>query len=183
MGTTIGSPFYMSPEQAQGLLTLDRRADVWAVNALMYEVLTGSLPFSGPTAPAILLGILSDDPVPPSRVVPGLSRMLDAAVARAFDKDPQHRTPTVGALADQLGLAFGLKGTHVDWARTTEGMLEGQVVVAEPTRDHDAAEGLLDHESTGKPSVPARARSSHGWWLLGLLVPLAIVLGYLVVRP
>ena len=52
LGTTIGSPFYMAPEQAQGLDTLDARADVWALAAIAYECLTGNVPFQGSTGPA-----------------------------------------------------------------------------------------------------------------------------------
>ena len=47
MGTTIGSPFYMAPEQAQGLETLDHRADVWSLAAIAYECLTGKVPVHG----------------------------------------------------------------------------------------------------------------------------------------
>src|SRR4029079_12038685 len=54
MGTTIGSPFYMSPEQAQALPELDHRADVWSMAAIAYECLTGTIPFKGNTGPAIL---------------------------------------------------------------------------------------------------------------------------------
>src|SRR5438093_12350503 len=49
VGTTIGSPFYMSPEQAQGLPDLDHRADVWSIAAIAYEALTGQVPFYGST--------------------------------------------------------------------------------------------------------------------------------------
>src|SRR5262249_35470306 len=68
MGTTIGSPFYMSPEQAQALPELDHRADVWSMAAIAYECVTGTVPFSGNNGPAILLAILSTDPTPPSDV-------------------------------------------------------------------------------------------------------------------
>ena len=51
LGTTIGSPFYMAPEQAQGLDTLDHRADVWALAAIAYECLTAHVPFSGKQRP------------------------------------------------------------------------------------------------------------------------------------
>ncbi|HET9929117.1 MAG TPA: serine/threonine-protein kinase, partial [Polyangiaceae bacterium] len=59
LGTTIGSPFYMAPEQAQGLDTLDHRADVWALAAITYECATGQVPFQGNNGPSILLEILT----------------------------------------------------------------------------------------------------------------------------
>src|SRR5579871_3627044 len=66
LGTTIGSPYYMSPEQAQGLDTLDARADVFALGALTYECVCGTVPFAGTNGPSILLAIMTKDPEPPS---------------------------------------------------------------------------------------------------------------------
>ncbi len=66
LGTTIGSPYYMAPEQAQGLETIDARADVFALAALTYECMTGEVPFSGTNGPSILLAILTKDPVAPT---------------------------------------------------------------------------------------------------------------------
>ena len=67
LGTTIGSPFYMAPEQAQGLDTLDQRADVWALAAITYECVCGHVPFKGNNGPSILLEILTKEPEPPSK--------------------------------------------------------------------------------------------------------------------
>ncbi len=126
MGTTIGSPYYMAPEQAQGLDTLDRRADVWALAAMLYECLTGQVPFKGSNGPSILLEILTKEPPPPSQletkypVPPELDRVL----AKALKKQASLRTPTVGALADAVGHACGLGGTHADWARQEQDELE-----------------------------------------------------------
>src|SRR5262249_49921110 len=66
LGTTIGSPAYMAPEQAQGLRSLDHRADVWSVAAIAYEALTGRVPFAGAHEREILNAILTKDPDPPS---------------------------------------------------------------------------------------------------------------------
>src|SRR6202012_5742438 len=66
LGTTIGSPYYMAPEQAQGLETLNARADVFSLAALAYECVTGEVPFMGTNGPSILLAILTKDPAPPS---------------------------------------------------------------------------------------------------------------------
>src|SRR5690606_32641370 len=64
MGTAIGSPFYMSPEQAQGLDSVDQRTDVWALSAITYEMLSGRVPFQGSNGAAILFEILTKPPPP-----------------------------------------------------------------------------------------------------------------------
>ncbi len=125
MGTTIGSPFYMSPEQAQGLRELDHRADVWSMAAIAYEALTGKVPFSGATAPAVLLAIMNSNAAPISEagkahdVPPTLNTVMDEALA----KSPDARTGSVGTFVDRFGAAFGLMGSHVQWARMSESEL------------------------------------------------------------
>jgi serine/threonine-protein kinase len=118
LGTTIGSPFYMAPEQAQGLRSLDHRADVWSVAAIAYEALTGSRPFRGADEREILGAILTKDPDPPSVAgkAQGVPPMLDEVFELALMKDPAPRIPTVAALADRVCAAYGLEGTHADWA-------------------------------------------------------------------
>lgn len=136
LGTTIGSPYYMAPEQAQGLETIDRRADVFALGALVYECITGEVPFSGNNGPSILLAILTKDPVPPTTkaaggkypVPPGLDEVLEEALA----KNPAIRTKSVGALADAVGHAYGLTGDHRVWAKTPQGELASQIAAALP---------------------------------------------------
>src|SRR6478609_5619923 len=90
MGTTIGSPYYMAPEQAQGLDTLDQRADVWALAAIAYECVTGRVPFQGNNGPSILLEILTKEAKPPSEVGAGQKHSvpptLDPVLAKAFKK-------------------------------------------------------------------------------------------------
>jgi serine/threonine-protein kinase len=126
MGTTIGSPYYMSPEQAQGLDTLDARADVWALAAISYEVLTQQVPFPGKNGTAILLAILTQEPIPASRAARDFKEAypipptVDAVLKEAFAKDPIMRVASVGLLADKLGHAFGLEGMHRDWAYADE---------------------------------------------------------------
>ncbi|MBM4363179.1 MAG: protein kinase, partial [Deltaproteobacteria bacterium] len=131
MGTTIGSPFYMSPEQAQGLDTLDHRADVWALAAIAYECLTGSVPFKGSNGPSILLEILTKEPRPPSAVAEGKPHPIppgvDRVIAAALKKMAALRTATVGEFADQFGQAYGLAGTHRDWALRPESELAAEI--------------------------------------------------------
>jgi len=131
LGTTIGSPFYMAPEQAQGLETLDHRADVWALAAIAYECITSHVPFSGSNGPSILLEILTKEPKPPSEAGKGqkypVPPTLDAVMAQAFKKMPALRTASVGALADAVAGAYGLEGSHKHWATVPEGEIAQKI--------------------------------------------------------
>jgi serine/threonine protein kinase len=142
MGTTIGSPYYMPPEQAQGLDSLDRRADVWALGAIAYECLTGEVPFKGVNGPSILLEILTKEPLPPSQLADSAKAEIpsgvDAAVLRALKKPVGLRTASAGQLADDVGHGYGLEGDHQRWALATEQEL-GQTIAAHLSALMDAS--------------------------------------------
>ncbi|MEZ4306623.1 MAG: serine/threonine-protein kinase [Polyangiaceae bacterium] len=90
-GEVMGSPHYMSPEQARADKGLDHRADLWAIGVILYRMVTGAFPFHGEGLAAILSRILVD-PVPPvATVAPDLPRSLDLFFARALAKDKEQR--------------------------------------------------------------------------------------------
>lgn len=126
MGTTIGSPYYMAPEQAQALDTLDHRADVWALGAIVYECITSKVPFPGVNGPQILLSILSKE-APQASLVEAtkydIPPTIDAVLEKTFKKAASLRYESVGALADAIGHAYGLSGDHNEWANTSESKL------------------------------------------------------------
>ncbi|MEO8902418.1 MAG: serine/threonine-protein kinase [Polyangiaceae bacterium] len=136
LGTTIGSPFYMAPEQAQGLDTLDQRADVWALAAIIYECVAGRVPFVGNNGPSILLEILTKEPKPPSEMGKGqkypVPPTLDRVMTHALKKNAALRIASTGALADAIGAAYGLTGNHLEWAKTSEAELTARVEAALP---------------------------------------------------
>jgi serine/threonine-protein kinase len=136
LGTTIGSPYYMAPEQAQGLDTIDPRADVFALAAVTYECMTGEVPFTGTNGPSILLAIMTKEPVPPSVKATGakypVPPTMDGVLEMALAKNPAIRTKTVGALADAVGRAYGLAGEHRQWAVTPQADLARQIAEALP---------------------------------------------------
>jgi tRNA A-37 threonylcarbamoyl transferase component Bud32 len=105
-GAIIGTPYYMSPEQIRGE-ALGPQSDVYALGAMMYAVLTGELVFDAPTPMGVLTKHLTEEPIPPSRRVPELSRGLEQIVLLALSKDPARRFPSVNvmqeALLDELG--------------------------------------------------------------------------------
>ncbi|WP_437300812.1 serine/threonine-protein kinase [Sorangium sp. So ce426] len=135
VGTTIGSPFYMSPEQAQGLLALDHRADVWSVAAIVFECVTGQVPFHAPTGPMILVAIMGSNPLPPSVAgkAYGAPASLDPVMEEAFMKSPEARLSSVGLLADRVGQAYGLAGSHRDWAHLPQKELAARIRAALPS--------------------------------------------------
>ncbi|KYF77104.1 protein kinase [Sorangium cellulosum] len=146
VGTTIGSPFYMSPEQAQGLLALDHRADVWSVAAIVFECVTGRVPFHASTGPMILVTIMGSNPLPPSEAgkAYGVPASLDPVMEKAFMKTPEARLSSVGLLADGVGHAYGLAGSHRDWAYMPQEELAARIRAALPAvlaRHQKAAEG------------------------------------------
>jgi serine/threonine-protein kinase len=131
LGTTIGSPYYMSPEQAQGLDTIDARADVFALGAVTYECVTGEVPFTGNNGPSILLSIMTKDPTPPSAKAASakypVPPALDDVIEEALAKNQNIRTKSVGTLADAVGGAYGLTGDHRAWAATPQADLARQI--------------------------------------------------------
>ncbi len=136
MGTTIGSPYYMAPEQAQGLETLDHRADVWAMAAITYECVTGQVPFKGINGPSILLEILTKEPMAPSQAGADqkfqVPPTLDRVMTYALKKQAALRIASMGALADAVGAAYGLEGNHLDWAHTTQSELGERIAAKMP---------------------------------------------------
>ncbi|UCG85885.1 MAG: protein kinase [Gemmatimonadota bacterium] len=106
VGMAVGTPGYMSPEQASGETNLDARSDLYALAVVGYEVLVGEQPFTGPNAQAVLAAHLTEEAAPVSERRPGVPAQLDAAIARALAKAPAERFQTAAAFRDALRLSI-----------------------------------------------------------------------------
>ena len=105
-GIAVGTVAYMSPEQSDGLQPIDARSDVYALACVTYEMLTGEVPFSGPTAHAILARRLTQEP-PSARIVrPSISEALDTTIHRALALVPADRHESIEAFRAALRAAF-----------------------------------------------------------------------------
>ncbi|HLA42205.1 MAG TPA: protein kinase, partial [Aggregatilineales bacterium] len=102
-GTIIGTPAYLSPEQAQGF-PLDYRTDIYTTGVVLYELLTGLLPFDADDITSILIQQVKKPPTPPSQVLgKALPASLENAILRALEKKPENRFQTAAEMAGALG--------------------------------------------------------------------------------
>ncbi len=117
-GMVVGTPAYMSPEQAMGQTGVDGRTDIYAVGVMLYEMVSGEPPFTGASGPAILARSLTERPKPLAA-----APALDATVARALAKEPADRFSTAQALAAALDDAHAKAGNGASIGRRRRPLL------------------------------------------------------------
>lgn len=101
-GTVMGTPYYMSPEQASGSRDADHRSDLYAVGVMLYEAVVGRVPFDAPTFNQLLFQIVLSDPPPPQELVPELDPGFASLIAKAMARDGEHRFQTATELSEAL---------------------------------------------------------------------------------
>jgi serine/threonine-protein kinase len=195
-GSIMGTAQYLSPEQAQGH-TVSGRSDLYAVGIILYELLTGSVPFDGETAVAIAFKQVSAEPRPPSELQPTVSPALDAVVLRALAKDPARRFADADefiAALQQARAALPISaGTAFAGAIAGTALATGESYAAPPGAGPGApapfpesgalllppADGRDDEN--GRPPEDADRRRRWLLWGSGLLLVAAlVVLGLLL---
>jgi beta-lactam-binding protein with PASTA domain/predicted Ser/Thr protein kinase len=184
-GSIVGTAQYLSPEQARGG-AVDQRSDIYSVGIVLYELLTGKLPFTGETPLEIAMKHLSEVPKPPSSVRPEVPDDLDMIVLRALAKDPEDRFQTAEEMERELARVAGGSGVTAETAEAATAVLSGagladtaptmisrRPVVAPRTEGYE--QRYYDYEE------PRRRRRPIWPWLLAiLLLAGALVGGYYV---
>ena len=195
-GSIMGTAQYLSPEQAQGH-TVSGRSDLYAVGIILYELLTGSVPFDGETAVAIAFKQVSAEPRAPSEHQPGVPPALDAVVLRALAKDPAQRFADADefiAALQQARASLGISaGTAFAGAIAGTALAAGEPYAAPPGAGPGAAapfpeSGVLllppadrRGDENGRPPEDGDGRRRWLLWGSGLLLVAAlVVLGLLV---
>ena len=104
-GSVMGTPHYLSPEQAQGF-EVTAVSDLYSIGVILYEALTGRVPFEGESAVAVAMKQVSQTPQRPSSINPRVTPALDAVVMRALEKDPGQRFQSADAFIAALDQAM-----------------------------------------------------------------------------
>jgi len=107
-GSVLGTPYYMSPEQARGLRSVDYRSDLWSVGVIAFRCITGRLPFEGEAVGDVLVKLCTE-PIPvPSSYVPDIPPGFDAWLLRALGREPEARFQSAAELGRSLAIVCGL---------------------------------------------------------------------------
>ncbi len=162
-GSVMGTPHYLSPEQAQGM-DVTAVSDLYSIGVMLYEALTGRVPFEGESAVAVAMKQVSQMPQRPSSIDPRVSPALDAAVMRALEKDPGQRFQSADAFIAALDAAIKEPGT----TGGTASFAPLPPVVAMPEEDEEPEE--------------EKRRTRRRWLLLAIAVLIGALVGFLLTR-
>lgn len=157
-GSVLGTAQYLSPEQAQGL-DVTAASDLYSVGVMLYEALTGRVPFEAETPVAVALKQISEQPSPPSQLNPEVSPALDAVVLRALAKDPANRFGSAGEFSRALDAA------EADPDHGALGATAAYAAIAA------APDGIADADAAPPPPVD----DDHGWMTRRRAIALAAI--------
>src|SRR5437762_5400600 len=132
VGSIIGTAQYLSPEQARGA-PVDQTSDLYSVGVVLYELLTGQVPFTGETPLEIAMKHLSEVPKPPSELRPEVPHDLDLVVLRALAKDPADRYETAEQMDKDLERVLSGMPVGAETAEAATAVLSGAGAAAAPT--------------------------------------------------
>lgn len=176
-GFMLGSPRYMSPEQARAE-RVDRRSDVWSLAVVAYEMLIGHPPFTGPGAGRVLAQVLNDEPPPIRSQAPSIPEAVEHAFRLALQRDRAKRCADPREFADKLWAAArsgdelrtNASAARATWAATNARGPSERVATPEPQLRGDTA-ALDSFEGVNSPS---HARRTHRrWWSAALVASAA----------
>ena len=151
-GVIIGSPLYMSPEQMRSTKDADTLSDIWALGAILFQLVTGRPPYEGESIPELCAKLFSEDAPPPSAVHAGLPAGLDYVLHRALARDPTKRYQNVAELGAALVDFNPGARVHVERAR--------RVLAARDGRPSSVAPGPASSDS---PTIQASVSAVALW--------------------
>jgi serine/threonine-protein kinase len=179
-GTVLGTPHYLSPEQAEGQADIGPAADIWALGVMLYECLTGTLPFGTGLASSVLARVLTDVPVPLRTHAPQVGSALAAAVERALRRDPRARYADAASFARALLLTARTDGIALPNDPEPLGLPEWTDWLRDSSGGADATlEQLAPPHATHLRQKPTRGRA---WVTLVIVTALCTATAYALTR-
>lgn len=158
-GTLVGSVQYISPEQAKGI-TVGPKSDIYSAGAVLYEMLTGQLPFTGDSPIAVALQHIQNEPVSPSELIPEVPMELSHIIIRAMEKNPDSRYESAREMESDLERIYFGKASEINMNKENKGISEDTVEIPaiRPTAGYEEKQPL--HRKK-------RLKSQSKWTLLG----------------
>ncbi len=154
-GTTLGSPYYMSPEQAMGKQDVDHRTDVFALTAILFEMLTGKIAFEAGNVAQILMKIVSEARPSPSTFNGSVPPALDDVVEKGLRKEKERRYENASAMARALCAGLGLGETAEEWGNRSPDLIRTALQNATPAEPRPF--GVPSQAPPGERATPKAA--------------------------
>lgn len=185
IGTTFGSVHYIAPEQAVSSAQSVPQSDLYSLGVVLYEMLTGKVPFDDASAMSVALRHLSDPPPPLRRFNPAVSAEVEAMVLHALDKEPQKRFQTGSAFIRAFELALGLTdedemtrhlAPQPGWATASDQSTPGKKPTSLPVISGPDERTVSDVSARARPPLPAAPAPRRRLPLWNLLVLAGLVL-------
>jgi len=169
--SVMGSPLYMAPEQMRSTRSVDARADIWALGVILYELLSGKVPFEATTMPELCAMVLTETPPALRDTRPGTPAGLSAIIERCLKKDPAERFGNVSELANALS-SFAPPRSRLSVERISRVLRAAGVATESLAPAAESAGAPRMGDSTSAAWSPASTSSSRRSgklpWLLGL---------------
>lgn len=170
-GDIVGSVHYLSPEQAKGLPS-NEQSDIYSFGIVLYELLTGKVPYDGETPITIALKHLQEQPVPPSKLNPRIEKEVEAVIMRAISKSPETRYASIKDLLTDLD--------HIQAGRPITPLVISGLDGLESTQIHkgmsDALGPIKPNEPVDKISSSETKKKNRRRWIIGGLILLLVMI-------